>query len=66
MIRRALPPLAALVLLVAVWEIGARALAIPLYVLPPPSAVPPRTRRATRRFATDGARRSATAITARE
>jgi hypothetical protein len=35
--------------------------------LPPPLAVrPPRTRRATRRFATDGVRRSATEMTARE
>ena len=35
--------------------------------LPPPSSVrPPRTRRATRRFATDGDSRSATVVTTRE
>jgi NitT/TauT family transport system permease protein len=38
-IRRVLPPVAALVLLLALWEIGSRALQIPVYVLPPPSAV---------------------------
>jgi len=38
-IRRALPPVAALVLLLALWEIGSRLLQIPVYVLPPPSAV---------------------------
>jgi hypothetical protein len=35
--------------------------------LPPPASCrPPRTRRETRKFATDGVRRSATVITARE
>ena len=35
--------------------------------LPPPEAtLPPRTRRETRRFATEGESRSATAMTARE
>jgi NitT/TauT family transport system permease protein len=38
-IRRALPPFAALTLLLALWELGSRALRIPIYVLPPPSAV---------------------------
>jgi NitT/TauT family transport system permease protein len=38
-IRRALPPVAALTILLAVWELGTRALSVPLYVLPPPSAV---------------------------
>lgn len=38
-IRSALPPLFALVLLLAVWELGTRVLKIPVYVLPPPSAV---------------------------
>ncbi len=37
--RAAAPPLAALVVLVASWETIARALAIPLYLLPPPSAI---------------------------
>lgn len=37
--RRALPPLAALVLLLGLWELGARALRVPVYLLPPPSAV---------------------------
>jgi NitT/TauT family transport system permease protein len=39
MIRRVLPPFAALTILVALWELGARGLGIPPYVLPPPSAV---------------------------
>ena len=38
-IRRILPPFAALTLFVAVWELGVRALAVPAYLLPPPSAV---------------------------
>ena len=33
------PPLVALLVLVAVWEALARALAIPLYLLPPPSTI---------------------------
>jgi NitT/TauT family transport system permease protein len=37
--RRALPPLAALALLLGAWELAARALHLPAYVLPPPSAV---------------------------
>lgn len=39
MIRRAVPPLLALVALLATWEGLARALRIPSYLLPPPSAV---------------------------
>jgi NitT/TauT family transport system permease protein len=39
MLRRALPPLTALVLLLGVWEILVRALGVPAYVLPPPSAI---------------------------
>jgi NitT/TauT family transport system permease protein len=39
MIRRAIPPLAALVLLLGVWEILVRALHVPAYELPPPSAI---------------------------
>jgi NitT/TauT family transport system permease protein len=38
-LRRALPPLLALVTLLALWEGLTRALAVPLYLLPPPSAV---------------------------
>jgi NitT/TauT family transport system permease protein len=38
-IRRLLPPFAALTLMLALWELAARALSIPLYLLPPPSAV---------------------------
>jgi NitT/TauT family transport system permease protein len=37
--RRALPPLAALVVLLGLWELAARAFAIPAFLLPPPSAV---------------------------
>lgn len=36
---RALPPLVALVLFLAAWEIGVRALSIPSFLLPPPSEV---------------------------
>jgi len=39
LIGRVLPPAGALVGLLALWEILARALAIPVFVLPPPSAV---------------------------
>jgi len=39
LIRRALPPFAALTFLLAIWELGARLLGIPAYLLPPPSAV---------------------------
>jgi NitT/TauT family transport system permease protein len=38
-IRRILPPFAALTLFLSAWEIAARALRIPAYLLPPPSAV---------------------------
>jgi NitT/TauT family transport system permease protein len=37
--RRAFPPLAALAILLGGWEIAARALGIPAYQLPPPTAV---------------------------
>jgi NitT/TauT family transport system permease protein len=37
--RRALPPFAALTLLLGLWEILARALHVPAYLLPPPSAI---------------------------
>lgn len=36
---RALPPLLLIALLLAIWEIACRALAVPTYFLPPPSAV---------------------------
>ena len=36
---RALPPVAALVLLLGAWELFARGLSIPAYLLPPPSAI---------------------------
>lgn len=38
-LRALLPPLAALVVMLAAWEALARGLAVPLYLLPPPSAV---------------------------
>lgn len=38
-LRRAVPPLAALLIIVALWETIARGLQIPAYLLPPPSAV---------------------------
>jgi NitT/TauT family transport system permease protein len=38
-IRRALAPFAALVVLLGVWELGTRALHVQVYVLPPPSAI---------------------------
>jgi NitT/TauT family transport system permease protein len=59
MIRRALPPLAALVLLLALWEAAARVLGMPAYVLPPPSAV------AAAGFSDAGALASAALVTAR-
>lgn len=34
-----LPPLAALLLFLAAWELSARLLSVPLYLLPPPSAI---------------------------
>ena len=37
--RRALPPLLLIALLLAVWEVACRALSVPTYFLPPPSAV---------------------------
>ena len=37
--RRALPPVAALAILLGAWESIARGLAIPAYLLPPPSAI---------------------------
>jgi NitT/TauT family transport system permease protein len=39
LIRRALPPIAALAILISVWELVVRVLHVPVYVLPPPSAV---------------------------
>jgi NitT/TauT family transport system permease protein len=39
LIRRVLPPLAALVVFLLLWELATHALGIPAYVLPPPSAV---------------------------
>ena len=48
-------------------EVSVKPSGVTTTALPPPSWMrPPRTRRATRRFATDGARRSATEVTARE
>jgi len=38
-IRRALAPLAALAVLLSLWELAVRALHVPAYVLPPPSAI---------------------------
>jgi NitT/TauT family transport system permease protein len=38
-VRRVLPPLIALVVILALWEGGARALGVPAYLLPPPSSV---------------------------
>ena len=38
-VRAALPPLAALVVILALWEGSTRALGIPPYLLPPPSAI---------------------------
>lgn len=38
-VRHVLPPLVALVVILALWEGGARALGVPIYLLPPPSAV---------------------------
>lgn len=38
-LRRAWPPLAALAVILGVWESVARALAIPAFLLPPPSAI---------------------------
>ena len=39
MLRRGAPPLIALFLLLGLWELAARLLHVPAYVLPPPSAV---------------------------
>jgi NitT/TauT family transport system permease protein len=39
LIQRALAPFAALAVLISVWEVGVRALNVPVYVLPPPSAI---------------------------
>jgi NitT/TauT family transport system permease protein len=39
LLRSLVPPLAALVLVVGVWELAVRALAIPAFLLPPPSAI---------------------------
>jgi NitT/TauT family transport system permease protein len=58
-IRRSLPPLVALALLLALWELAARALRIPAYLLPPPSAV------AAAGWADAGALLSAAMFTAR-
>ena len=38
-LRAVLPPLVALALVLALWESLARGLSVPLYLLPPPSAV---------------------------
>jgi NitT/TauT family transport system permease protein len=38
-LRRAVPPLAALTLLLAVWELAVRILGVPVWQLPPPSGV---------------------------
>jgi NitT/TauT family transport system permease protein len=38
-IRRAWPPVLALALVLAAWEAGVRALAVPAFLLPPPSAI---------------------------
>jgi NitT/TauT family transport system permease protein len=39
MIHRAAPPIVALVLFLAAWELAVRALGVPAYLLPPPSAI---------------------------
>ncbi len=57
--RRAVPPFAALALLLGAWELGARALRVPSYLLPPPSAV------AAAGWANAGALLSAALCTAR-
>jgi NitT/TauT family transport system permease protein len=37
--QRAFPPLVALAVLLSIWELAVRALHVPVYVLPPPSAI---------------------------
>lgn len=39
LVRRLLPPLVALAAVLATWEIATRALAVPAFLLPPPSAI---------------------------